>query len=117
MGEENLAEARRLFSGAGYTEQNKLRFELLVRADSDDTQYASLIKTQIEESGVVEVALVSKGSDWQTYYQEGRHMASFAKVTAKGYDFEAGYASRYTLATETSMLDVKNPVCARTDAR
>ena len=106
----NLAEARRLFSDAGYTEQNKLRFELLVRADSDDTRYASLIKTQIEESGVVEVALVSKGSDWQTYYQEGRHMASFAKVTAKGYDFEAGYASRYTLATETSMLDVKNPV-------
>ena len=37
-------------------------------------------------------------------------MASLATVTEKGYDFEAGYASRYTLATVTSMLAVANPV-------
>ena len=37
-------------------------------------------------------------------------MASLVKITAKGYDFEAGYGTRYTLATNTSMLDMKNPV-------
>lgn len=108
--QRNLDEAKRLLSEAGYSEQNKFRFEILVRSGSDDTQYATLIKTQIEENGMVEVSLLSKGSDWQSYYQDGKHMASFAKVTAKGYDFEAGYATRYTLAANTSMLDMKNPV-------
>ena len=38
-------------------------------------------------------------------------MASFAKITAKGYDFEAGYGTRYTLATSTNMCPMNpNPV-------
>jgi len=106
----NLEKAKELLTSEGYSQSNKFRFELLVRAGSDDTQYASLLKTQIEESGLVDVVLVEKGSDWQEYYQAGNHMASLAKITAKGYDFEAGYGTRYTLATNTSMLDMKNPV-------
>ncbi|MGN0744722.1 MAG: ABC transporter substrate-binding protein [Christensenellales bacterium] len=107
----DLEGAKALLKQEGYTESNKFRFELLVHSGTDDTQYASLLKTQIEESGLVEVVLVEKGSDWQTYYQEGNHMASLVKITAKGYDFEAGYASRYTLTTDTDLVDMeKNPV-------
>lgn len=106
----NLEKAKELLTREGYSQSNKLRFELLVHAGTDDTQYASLLKTQIEESGFVDVVLAEKGSDWQEYYQAGNHMASLAKITAKGYDFEAGYGTRYTLATNTSMLDMKNPV-------
>ncbi len=106
----DLEKAKELLSQAGYSSANKFRFELLVHAGTDDTQYASLLKTQIEESGLVDVVLIEKGSDWQQYYQAGNHMASLCKITAKGYDFEAGYGTRYTLATETSMLDMKNPV-------
>lgn len=107
----NLEKAKELLAGAGYSSSNKFRFEILVHAGTDDTQYADLLKTQIEESGLVEVSLVEKGSDWQQQYQAGNHMASFAKITAKGYDFEAGYGTRYTLATNTSMCPMKpNPV-------
>ena len=106
----NLEKAKELLTREGYSQSNKFRFELLVHAGTDDTQYASLLKTQIEESGFVDVVLIEKGSDWQEYYQAGNHMASLAKITAKGYDFEAGYGTRYTLATNTSMLDMKNPV-------
>lgn len=106
----NLEKAKELLTSEGYSQSNKLRFELLVHAGTNDTQYASLLKTQIEESGLVNVVLVEKGSDWQEYYQAGNHMASLVKITAKGYDFEAGYGTRYTLATNTSMLDMKNPV-------
>ena len=108
---EDLEQAKSLLQSAGYTESNKFRFELLVRTDKgNDSQYATVLKTQIERSGMVEVVLVEKGSDWQKYYQDGNHMASLATVTEKGYDFEAGYASRYTLATVTSMLTMNNPV-------
>lgn len=107
---EDLEEAKSLLQSAGYSENNKFRFELLVRTDKgNDSQYAPVLKTQIERTGLVNVVLVEKGSDWQTYYQDGKHMASLVTVTEKGYDFEAGYASRYTLATNTSMLK-KNPV-------
>lgn len=108
---EDLEEAKSLLQSAGYSENNKFRFELLVRTDKgNDSQYAPVLKTQIERTGLVNVVLVEKGSDWQKYYQDGNHMASLATVTEKGYDFEAGYASRYTLATVTSMLTIKNPV-------
>lgn len=107
----DLEGAKALLAQEGYTESNKFRFELLVHSGTNDTQYAALLKTQIEESGLVDVVLVEKGSDWQAYYQEGNHMASLVKITAKGYDFEAGYASRYTLTTNTDLVDMpKNPV-------
>lgn len=107
----DLEGAKALLKQEGYSESNKFRFELLVHSDTNDTQYASLLKTQIEESGLVEVVLVEKGGDWQEYYQAGNHMASLVKITAKGYDFEAGYASRYTLTTETNRISMaKNPV-------
>ncbi len=108
---ENLEEAKALLQSAGYSQNNKFRFELLVRTDKgNDSQYATVLKTQIERTGLVNVVLIEKGSDWQKYYQDGNHMASLATVTEKGYDFEAGYASRYTLATVTSMLSMTNPV-------
>lgn len=107
----DLQKAKELLAGEGYSEQNKFRFEILVHSGTNDTQYADLLKTQIEESGMVDVVLVAKGSDWQQYYQGGNHMASFAKITAKGYDFEAGYGTRYTLATSTNMCPMNpNPV-------
>lgn len=113
--QRNLAEAKRLLKEAGYSETNKFQFDLLVRAGKNDTQYAPLLQTQIEETGLVKVTLVSKGSDWQDYYKDGNHMASLATITPKGYDFEAGYATRYTLAKKTSMftnpeLKDENPV-------
>ena len=108
---EDLEEAKSLLQSAGYSENNKFRFELLVRTDKgNDSQYATVLKTQIERTGLVNVVLIEKGSDWQKYYQDGNHMASLATVTENGYDFEAGYASRYTLATVTSMLTMNNPV-------
>lgn len=108
---EDLQEAKTLLQEAGYSQDNKFRFELLIRTDKgDDSQYATVLKTQIERTGLVEVILVEKASDWQKFYQDGNHMASLATVTEKGYDFEAGYASRYTLAAETSMLAMRNPV-------
>ncbi len=107
----DLQKAKELLAGEGYSEQNKFRFEILVHSGTNDTQYVDLLKTQIEESGMVEVVLVAKGSDWQQYYQGGNHMASFSKITAKGYDFEAGYGTRYTLATSTNMCPMNpNPV-------
>lgn len=107
----DLQKAKELLAGEGYSEQNKFRFEILVHSGTNDTQYVDLLKTQIEESGMVEVVLVAKGSDWQQYYQGGNHMASFAKITAKGYDFEAGYGTRYTLATSTNKCPMNpNPV-------
>lgn len=108
---EDLNEAKSLLKEAGYDENNKFEFQLLVRTDKgDDTQYAPLLKNQIERTGLINVVLVEKASDWQKYYQDGKHMASLATVTEKGYDFEAGYASRYTLATVTDLLPIENPV-------
>lgn len=106
----DLQKAKELLEKEGYSASNKFYFELLVHSGTDDAQYALLLKTQIEENGIVRVNLVEKGSDWQQYYQAGNHMASLCKITAKGYDFDAGYATRYTLAQNTSLLEIKNPV-------
>jgi len=106
----DIEEAKRLLQQEGYGEKRKFRLELLVNSGTNDEQYAQLLKPQIEETGMVEVVFIEKGSDWQSYMQNGRHMASLATITAKGYDFEAGYATRYTLAKNTSMLDMANPV-------
>ncbi len=107
----DLEKAKALLAEAGYTSSNKFVFELLVHSGTDDSQYASLLKTEIEENGLVSVSFVEKGSDWQSYYQAGNHMASMAKITAKGYDFEAGYGSRYTLSASSSLCPINpNPV-------
>ncbi len=107
----NLEKAKELLKQEGYTENNKFQFELLIKAGTNDTQYAPLLQTQIEETGLVKVTLVSKGSDWQTYFQNSNHMASLATVTAGGYDHVVGYGSKYLLATDTFILDQHpNPV-------
>lgn len=111
--QRDLEKAKKLLREAGYAENNKFNFEILVNSSekSGDTQYANLLKDQIEETGLVNVKLVKEGSGWQEYYQKGNHMASLATITPKGYDFEAGYCTRYTLATNTSMCPMKpNPV-------
>ncbi len=107
----DLEKAKSLLAEVGYSSSNKFSFELLVHAGTDDSQYASLLKTEIEETGLVSVSFVEKGSDWQSYYQAGNHMASMAKITAKGYDFDAGYGSRYTLSSSSSFCPISpNPV-------
>ena len=121
LGFDNTAEltrdlevARNLLLEAGYSESNKLEFELLVRASGNDSQYADLIRTDLTETGMINVSFAVKGADWQSYYQEGRHTASLASVTAGGYDFEAGYATRYLLTLNNSVMQaagfIKNPV-------
>ena len=107
----DLEKAKALLSEAGYSSSNKFVFELLLHAGTDDNQYASLLKSEIEENDMVSVSLLEKGSDWQSYYQAGNHMASLAKITAKGYDFDAGYGSRYTLSSVSSFCPISpNPV-------
>ncbi len=110
----DLTEAKRLLREAGYSERNKFDFELLVRASGDDSQYADLIKTDLEETGMIAVRLIVKGGDWQSYYQSGAHTASLAGITAAGYSFEAGYGTRYMLTTQNSVMQeagfIKNPV-------
>lgn len=103
--QRDLEKAKELLRDAGYSENKKFNFEILVNSSqkSSDGQYADLLKGQIEETGLVNVELTKKGADWQDYYQAGNHMASLATITPTGYDFEAGYATRYTLATITSM--------------
>ena len=104
--QRDLEKAKKLLREAGYSEKNKFNFEIrgISSEKSNDSQYASLLKDQIEETGLVEVTYVGKTKDdFQDYCQKKNHMASLATITPKGYDFEAGYATRYTLATETSM--------------
>lgn len=118
--QRDLEKAKKLLREAGYSETNKFQFEIVGRSDNNDMQYADRLERQIEETGLVEVTLVKKaatGGDFQQYCQAGNHMASLATITPKGYDFEAGYATRYTLATVTSMYtsekkedENKNPV-------
>lgn len=105
----NLDEAKRLLKAEGYSETKKFQFELLVHAGTNDTEYAQLLETQIEETGLVEVTLDQRGSDWQEYYQKGNHMASLVKITQGGYGMVAGYGSKYLLATDTQ-LQKNNPV-------
>lgn len=110
----DLNGAKALLSQAGYNETSKFQFRLLVRSSGDDSQYADMIKTDLEETGMINVVLEVKGSDWQSYYQEARHMASLATVTAAGYNFDAGYATRYLMTTVNSAMQAsgvaKNPV-------
>lgn len=110
----DLNGAKELLKAAGYSEANKFQFELLVRASGDDSQYADLIKTDLEQTGMIAVTLAVKGSDWQSYYQSGAHTASLASITAAGYNFEAGYGTRYLLTTVNSVMQeagfAKNPV-------
>lgn len=106
--QRDLEKAKKLLREADYSENNKFKFELLVNSGKDD-DCAKLLQTQIEETGLVKVELVKKGNDWQGYYKEGNHMASLATITPKGYDFVAGYGSKYLLAKDTSLVE-ENPV-------
>lgn len=113
----DLQGAKALLAEAGYGENNKFDFELLVRADGNDTQYADLIKTDLEETGMISVSFksIAGAQQWQAYYKAGNHMASLAGITEAGYNFEAGYATRYLLAVDNYVLRDSfpqgNPVC------
>lgn len=114
----DLDGAKALLAQAGYSTENKFGFELLVRSDTNDTQYADLIKTDLEETGMITVSLknISGANAWRAYYQAGSHMASLAAVTEAGYNFDAGYATRYLLAAENYVMPPEsfpsgNPVC------
>lgn len=113
--QRDLEKAKALLKDAGYSTTNKFKFQLLINSDanSPDTQYANLLKPQIEESGMVTVEVQGKSkADYQATYKKGEHMADLVGITDAGYGFEAGYATRYTLAAETSMMpDKKNPAC------
>ena len=111
----DLEKAKELLTEAGYSTTNKFKFQLLINSDanSPDTQYANLLKPQIEESGMVTVEVQGKSkTDYQATYKKGEHMADLVGITDAGYGFEAGYATRYTLAANTSMMpDKANPAC------
>lgn len=111
--QRDLEAAKALLKEAGYSETKKFEFKLLVNKAANDTQYAKLLKTQIEENGMVNVTLDEKGKDdWVATYKAGEHMADLVGITDAGYSFEAGYATRYTLAPSTSMMPGKtNPAC------
>ena len=109
----DLEKAKALLTEAGYSTTNKFKFQLLINNEGIDTQYAELLKPQIEESGMVTVEIQGKSkTDYQAAYKAGEHMADLVGITDAGYGFEAGYATRYTLAPSTSMMpDKKNPAC------
>ncbi len=100
----DLELSRQLLQKEGYSATNKLKFELLVRTDNNDSQYADLIKTDIEETGLVTVVLVEKATsaEWLEYVQGAKHMALLGTVTAKGFDMGAGLASLYFLPRSSS---------------
>lgn len=109
--QRDLEKAKALLTEAGYSTTNKFEFKLLINSEANDTQYATLLKAQIEENGMVNVTLDEKGkTDWTKTYKAGEHMADLVGITDAGYGFEAGYATRYTLAPDTSML-MGNPAC------
>ena len=113
----DLEGAKALLSEAGYNRDNKYKFEILVRTDNNDTQYADLIKTDLEETGLIAVGLKRAAgvAQWQEYYMSGKHTASLASVTEAGYNFDAGYATRYLLAKDNYVMRDAfangNPVC------
>lgn len=111
--QRDLEKAKELLTDAGYSTDKKFEFKLHVNMQANDSQYANLLKPQIEESGMVKVTLVEKGKDdWTKDYKAGEHMADLVGITDAGYSFEAGYATRYTLAASTSMMPgKKNPAC------
>lgn len=108
----DLQEAISLLSQEGYSRSNKLSFELLINTSGNDTQYASLIKTDLEETGLISVTYAQKATaaDWQSYIHSGQHMACLGTVTEKGFDFNAGLATRYMLPRNSSAME-NNPVC------
>lgn len=107
----DLDAAKALLSEAGYSTENKYKFELLLRSGTNDSQYASLLKTALEETGMIEVSFNEKATaDWQAYYKTGKHTACLGSVTAAGFDMQAGLATKYFLAKDTSAL-TENPVC------
>lgn len=100
----DLELSKQLLEKEGYTTSNKLNFELLVRTDNNDSQYADLIKTDLEETGLVNVVLIEKATsgEWLEYVQNAKHMALLGTVTAKGFDMGAGLASLYFLPRSSS---------------
>lgn len=108
----DLETAKELLAQEGYSQSNKLSFELLINTSGNDTQYAPLIKTDLEETGLISVSFVEKSTaaDWQAYIHSAQHTACLGTVTEKGFDFNAGLATRYMLPRNSSAME-NNPVC------
>jgi peptide/nickel transport system substrate-binding protein len=67
-GERNLAEAVSLLATEGYTEDNKLEFELWYPLDhygSTEPDLAAALEQDLEESGVISVTI--RGEEWSAY--------------------------------------------------
>lgn len=107
----DLNGARELLTQEGYSSTNKFQFELLVNSGNDDSQYASLLKTALEETGMIEVTINAKASaDRQSYYKAGSHTAALSAITAAGLEMCAGLATKYFLPLNSEVLN-ENPVC------
>jgi len=67
-GQRNLAETISLLAAEGYTETNKLEFELWYGLDhygSTEPDFAAALEEDLEESGVISVTI--HGEDWSTF--------------------------------------------------
>lgn len=107
----DLNGARELLAKEGYSSTNRFQFELLVNSGNDDSQYASLLKTALEETGMIDVTINSKASaDRQSYYKAGSHTAALSAITAAGFEMCAGLATKYFLPLNSEVLN-ENPVC------
>lgn len=96
----NLDASRELLLGAGYTQSDKFAFELLVRADGNYGEVAKVLKTQLEETGLISVSVKSQES--QTFLStvmEHKHQACLVKLTAYGVGNQGGLGSMYFVAT------------------
>lgn len=85
---------------AGYSTSNKFRFELLVRSDGNYGEVAKILKTQIEETGLVTLDI--KSQEAQTFnatLKEHSHQACLLKLTAFGVGNQGGLGSMYFVAT------------------
>jgi len=67
-GQRNLTETVSLLAAEGYTEANKLEFELWYPVDhygSTEPDFAAALEEDLEESGVISVTI--RGEDWGTF--------------------------------------------------
>lgn len=96
----NIDEAKRLLTEAGYSTSNKFRFELLVRSDGNYGEVAKILKTQIEETGLVTLDIKSQeATSFNNTLKEHSHQACLLKLTAFGVGNQGGLGSMYFVAT------------------
>lgn len=96
----NLDEAKRLLSDAGYTPSAKFRFELLVRSDGNYGEVAKILKTQIEQTGLVSVDIkVQEPASFNDTIKEHSHQACLLKLTAYGVGNQGGLGTMYFVST------------------